>query len=228
LKGFKKYLSNWQGFSVGNIFDKSSQKKKKKTMQQEKENMPEKEMDGFEDVQVEDNTSVENHDASKEKKDKKKHKKDKNTEALEALLLKYDELNDKYLRLFSEFDNFRKRTLKEKIELSKTASEEVITALLPVVDDFDRAIQSLPADENLKSQFEGISLIQSKLHRTLEQKGLAPIEAKGLDFDTDFHEALTNIPAPDPSLVGKVIDVVQNGYTLNGKVIRFAKVVIGS
>lgn len=197
-------------------------------MQQEKENMPEKEMDGFEDVQVEDNLSDENHDVSKEKKDKKKHKKDKNSEALEALQLKYDELNDKYLRLFSEFDNFRKRTLKEKIELSKTASEEVITALLPVVDDFDRAIQSLPDDENLRSQFEGINLIQSKLHRTLEQKGLAPIEAKGLDFDTDFHEALTNIPAPDPSLVGKVIDVVQNGYTLNGKVIRFAKVVIGS
>ncbi len=200
-------------------------------MNEEKVNQEAKDMEDFEDIHIESNDNEAATKASAGKKDKKKHKKDKATElseSLDALQMKYDELNDKYLRLFSEFDNFRKRTLKEKIELSKTASEEVITALLPVVDDFERAIQSLPADETLKSQFEGIMLINAKFNRILEQKGLAEIESKGKDFDTDFHEALTNIPAPEPGLAGKVVDVVQKGYSLNGKVIRFAKVVIGS
>lgn len=227
MKDYRKYLSNWQGKTVGNIFDRLG-RKKMHTMNQDKEHSEERPLEGFEDIQIEDQQKPHDEEHPKDKKDKKKHKKDKSAEELEALQLKYDELNDKYLRLFSEFDNFRKRTLKEKIELSKTASEEVITALLPVVDDFERAVQSLPQDEATKSQFDGIVLIQNKLYRILEQKGLIPIEAKGQDFDTDFHEALTNIPAPDPSLVGKVVDVVQQGYTLNGKVIRFAKVVIGS
>lgn len=200
-------------------------------MNEEKVNQEAKDMEDFEDIHIESNDNEAATKASAGKKDKKKHKKDKATElseSLDALQMKYDELNDKYLRLFSEFDNFRKRTLKEKIELSKTASEEVITALLPVVDDFERAIQSLPADETLKSQFEGIMLINAKFNRILEQKGLAEIESKGKNFDTDFHEALTNIPAPEPGLAGKVVDVVQKGYSLNGKVIRFAKVVTGS
>ena len=159
-------------------------------MNEEKVNQEAKDMEDFEDIHIESNDNEAATKASAGKKDKKKHKKDKATElseSLDALQMKYDELNDKYLRLFSEFDNFRKRTLKEKIELSKTASEEVITALLPVVDDFERAIQSLPADETLKSQFEGIMLINAKFNRILEQKGLAEIESKGKDFDTDFH-----------------------------------------
>lgn len=200
-------------------------------MNEEKVNQEAKDMEDFEDIHIESNDNEAATKVSGGKKDKKKHKKDKATElseSLDALQMKYDELNDKYLRLFSEFDNFRKRTLKEKIELSKTASEEVITSLLPVIDDFERAIQSLPSDETLKSQFEGIMLINAKFNRILEQKGLAEIESKGKDFDTDFHEALTNIPAPEPGLAGKVVDVVQKGYSLNGKVIRFAKVVIGS
>lgn len=197
-------------------------------MNSETSNIDPKDMDGFEDIHIEESEEKASQEKIADKKDKKKQKKDKNSEALEELQLKYDELNDKYLRLFSEFDNFRKRTLKEKIEMSKTASEDVITSLLPVVDDFERAMTSLPTDEAFKSQFEGISLINNKLNKILEQKGLAELPSKGLAFDTDFHEALTNIPSPDPTMVGKVIDVVQKGYTLNGKVIRFAKVVIGS
>lgn len=197
-------------------------------MNQENELNAEKAMDDFEDIRIEEQEKTEDQHDMKDKKDKKKHKKDKLSEELEQLQLKFDELNDKYLRLFSEFDNYRKRTLKEKVELNKTASEEVMLILLPILDDFERAIQNLPKDEALSSQLEGVMLIQNKLLKALEQKGLSMIDARNQEFDTDFHEAITHIPAPDPSLFGKVVDVIQNGYTLNGKVIRFAKVVTGS
>ncbi|MCC7317220.1 MAG: nucleotide exchange factor GrpE [Bacteroidales bacterium] len=189
--------------------------------------MKQEDMEEFEDIHIEEDQK---NDADKtaEKKDKKKNKKDKNNEEVEVLQMKFDELNDKYLRLFSEFDNFRKRTIKEKIEMSKTASEEVITSLLPILDDLERAIANIPSEEQLKSQLEGIQLISNKLNKTLEQKGLTEMQTKNADFDTDFHEALTHIPAPEPALVGKVIDEIQKGYTLNGKVIRYAKVVVGS
>ncbi len=162
----------------------------------------------------------------KTKKASKKAKKEKELEEeLLAAKLKHEELNDKYLRLFSEFDNYRKRTLKERIELSKTATEEVITDLLTVIDDFERALQSIEKD---KAESEGISLIYNKLIKILQQKGLQEIEAKGSEFDTDFHEALTNVPTPDEQMKGKVMDVIQKGYTLNGKVIRYARVVVGA
>lgn len=140
----------------------------------------------------------------------------------------FDTLNDKYLRLFSEFDNFRKRTLKEKIELNKTASEEIITALLPVLDDFERAIIALENEQDVKESLEGILLIYNKFLKTLQQKGLEEMQALHQTFDTDFHEALTNIPASKPELKGKVVDVIQKGYLLHGKVIRFARVVVGN
>ncbi|MBS4058796.1 MAG: nucleotide exchange factor GrpE [Bacteroidetes bacterium] len=162
-----------------------------------------------------------------DKEEKKKVKKDKGSEELENLQVKYDELNDKYLRLFSEFDNFRKRTLKEKIELSKTASEDMITNLLPIIDDFERALQLMPQTEENAKQFEGTNLIYNKLSKTLQQKGLEEITALGETFDTDYHEAITNIPVTDESMKGKVVDVIQKGYNLNGKIIRFAKVVVG-
>lgn len=162
----------------------------------------------------------------KTQKASKKAKKEKELEEeLLAAKLKHEELNDKYLRLFSEFDNYRKRTLKERIELSKTATEEVITDLLTVIDDFERALQSIEKD---KAESEGISLIYNKLIKILQQKGLQEIEAKGSEFDTDFHEALTNVPTPDEQMKGKVMDVIQKGYTLNGKVIRYARVVVGA
>ena len=139
---------------------------------------------------------------------------------------KYNELNDKYVRLYSEYDNYRKRTANEKIELIKTAAEGTISAMLPVLDDFERALPTMEKSED-KSNYEGALLIYNKLKKTLEQKGLEEINANGADFNTDEHEALTQIPAPEESLKGKVIDVIQKGYKLNGKVIRFARVVVG-
>ena len=166
-----------------------------------------------------------------EKKSRKKSlskKKDKDAEKLQELGQKLDEMNDKYLRLFSEFDNFRKRTQKERLELFKTASEDVMVALLPVIDDFERALKAAEengADENTK---EGIELIYNKFSNTLKQRGLESLDSMGQEFDTDFHEAITNIPAPSPELKGKVVDVIEKGYKLNEKVIRFARVVVGN
>ena len=139
---------------------------------------------------------------------------------------KLNELNDKYLRLYSEYDNYRKRTANEKLELTKTAAEKTILALLPVLDDFERALPTMEKDED-KTHYEGIMLIYNKLKRALEQLGLEEIKATGEAFNTDEHEALTQIPAPSEDLKDKVIDVVQKGYKLNGKVIRYARVVVG-
>lgn len=149
------------------------------------------------------------------------------TKQIEILQNNYNEANDKYLRLFSEFDNYRKRTLKEKIELSKTASADIIKALLPIVDDFERAINNFPENES-NSHLEGIRLIYNNLKRMLEQQGLEEIKALGETFDTDFHEAVTHIPAPEEQLKGKVLEVIKKGYSLQGKIIRFAQVIVGS
>ena len=139
---------------------------------------------------------------------------------------KFNELNDKYLRLYSEYDNYRKRTANEKVELIKTAAEGTILALLPILDDFERALPTMEQSED-KTHYEGVMLIYNKLKRTLEQKGLEEIKAVGEPFNTDEHEALTQIPAPSEDMKDKVIDVVQKGYKLNGKVIRYARVVVG-
>jgi len=164
-----------------------------------------------------------------EKKDKQartKHKKDEKFEKLES---DYVTLNDKYLRLYSEFDNYRKRTLKEKIELTKTASSEVMLLILPVLDDFERAIKAFEISADSTDALKhGIILIFNKFMNILIQQGLEQIKTVGEDFNTDFHEAITNIPAPTPEQKGKVIDEVEKGYLLNGKVIRYAKVVVGS
>lgn len=141
---------------------------------------------------------------------------------------KCQDLNDKFLRLYSEFDNYRKRVIKEKAELSKNASEEMITSLLPTLDDFERAISSFDKVDTVEPLKEGTLLIYNKLKNSLLQKGVAETEAMGLPFDTDFHEAIANVPAPTEDLKNKIIDVTQKGYTLNGKVIRFAKVVVGN
>lgn len=137
------------------------------------------------------------------------------------------ELKDKHLRLFSEFDNYRKRTTKERIELFKTAHSDLIQDLLPVLDDFDRAIKSFDDAKDIDSVKEGVLLIYNKMIGTLDKKGLKCMEAQGKEFDTDYHEAITEIPAPTEDLKSKVVDVVEKGYTLNDKVIRFAKVVVG-
>jgi len=139
------------------------------------------------------------------------------------------ELNDRFLRLYSEFDNYRKRTLKEKLDLSKTASAEVITKLLPVLDDFERAIKAFEsnaeADEALK---EGIFLIFNKFYTILNQLGLEQMKTLGEVFNTDFHEAITNVPVTNPEQKNTVIDEIEKGYLLNDKVIRYAKVIVGN
>ena len=134
---------------------------------------------------------------------------------------------DKFLRLFAEFENYKRRTTKERIELFSTASQDVIQALLPVLDDFDRAIVELSKHEESELS-KGVELIKNKLNNTLQQKGLSLVEVhKGDDFNADNHEAVTQIPAPTDDLKGKIIDVIEQGYKLGEKVIRFPKVVIG-
>ncbi len=140
---------------------------------------------------------------------------------------RYAELNDKYLRLYSEYDNYRKRTNKERIELIGSASADVLKDLLPVMDDFERAILNNETAEDLDAIKEGVKLIYEKFKNTLSNKGLKALESKGKDFDSEFHEAIANVPAPDKKMVGKVVDDVEKGYLLNDKVIRYAKVVVG-
>ncbi len=147
---------------------------------------------------------------------------------IKELEAKVAEANEKHLRLFSEFDNYRKRTARERIELSKNASEEMITALLPVVDDLERASTLAAGEAKGDAMAEGITLIYNKLKAILNQKGLEEINAVGEDFNTDFHEAITHIPAPEKNQKGKVVEVIQKGYMLNGKVIRFARVVVAN
>lgn len=137
------------------------------------------------------------------------------------------ELNDKYLRLSAEFDNYRKRTLRERMELTKTAAESVLLSILPVVDDFERAMHSIEQGMDFEATKEGILLIYNKFQEFNKQNGISEIEAVGQTFNTDLHEALTKIPAPSEELKGKIVDVIQKGYYLNDKVIRFAKVVVG-
>lgn len=138
------------------------------------------------------------------------------------------EANDKYVRLYAEFDNFKRRSAKERIDFLQSAGKDVISDLLPTIDDFDRAIKAAEGTDNVDSIREGIILISQKLKKTLELKGLKAMESINQPFDADLHEAVTKIPAPTDDLKGKVIDEVEKGYFLNDKVLRYAKVVVGS
>ncbi len=146
----------------------------------------------------------------------------------EKLRADLSEANDKYLRLYAEFDNYKRRTTKERIDLLQTAGKDVLQSLLPVLDDFERALKSMESASDVASVKEGINLVHSKLKNILIQKGLKEMESIGSAFDADLHEAITNIPAPSDEMKGKVIDEVEKGYFLNDKVIRFAKVVVGN
>lgn len=146
---------------------------------------------------------------------------------IELLQEENDKLNDKFLRLYSEFDNFRKRTAKEKIELIKSAGEGIMKDMLPIIDDFKRAMAhnlEVTDEDSLK---EGFQLIFNKFYKTLEAKGLKSVDSKGEVFNADIHEAITKIPAPDKSMKGKVVDVIEEGFYLGDKIIRYPKVVIG-
>jgi len=171
--------------------------------------------------QVQEKLSQEEEVEEEEEKEEEEPKKEPTAEE------KLAELQDRYLRLTAEYDNFRKRTLKEKIDLQRSANENLLNALLPVADDFDRGLQSVDEAKDIEAVKEGFKLISGKFHAFLTQQGVKEIDAKKKAFDTDVHEAITKIPAPSKKLKGKVVDVVQKGYMLNEKVLRYAKVVIG-
>lgn len=171
--------------------------------------------------------------AAKASESKKKCKSSKKESAEDALKARVDDLKsqldkkaDEYLRLMAEFDNFRRRTAKERLELVATAGEDVIKGLLPVLDDCERAMAVLRDSDAMAAAKEGTELIYNKLVDYLKSRGLTEIETKDKPLDTDFHEAVAQIPSPDETKKGLIYDVVQKGYMLNGKVIRFAKVVV--
>lgn len=149
----------------------------------------------------------------------------------EDSIIKYEkeiaELKDKYVRLYAEFDNFKRRTSKERSDLFKTANKEVLIALLPVLDDLERAQKSFVEAKDITPIKEGISLISSKFKNVMAQQGLTEMKTIGQPFDSEFQEAITNVPAPNENMKGKVIDEMEKGYLLNDKVIRFAKVIVG-
>ena len=165
--------------------------------------------------------------AKSKKRSKKLSKEDKLKLEVEELNIQIAELKDKYLRLFAEFDNYKKRTIKEKVDLMKTAAQDTMSALLPVLDDFDRAKQAAEGDSTVHFDDEGVMLVYNKLYSSLNQKGLQPMESTGEEFDPEFHEAITEIPAPTEDMKGKIIDTIEKGYLLKDKIIRHAKVVVG-
>lgn len=175
------------------------------------------------EVKQEKVTEEVNSEKCKKDKDKKKNKckADETAEKLQEMGEKLAEMNDKYVRSVAEFENYRKRTNLEKADLILNGGKDVIKAILPIVDDIERALQAM-TDENAK---EGVTMIYNKLMQTLQQKGLKPIEAKGQKFDENLHEAVTQVPAPTPEAKGTVLEVVEKGYFLNDKVLRYAKVV---
>jgi molecular chaperone GrpE len=149
------------------------------------------------------------------------------TDELTKLKSEIEELKDKYLRLYSDFDNYKRRTTKERIDLFKMAGQDVLKSLIPVMDDFERAEKAFETSTDSASLAEGVKLVSSKLRSTLEQQGLKSYSSIGENFDADLHEAITKIPAPSEDFKGKIVDEVEKGYKLQDKVIRFAKVIIG-
>ena len=158
----------------------------------------------------------------------KRSKQDDLQNQIDELTSNVEKEKDQFLRLFAEFENYKKRTSKERLELFKTASQEVVTALLPIVDDFERALTEMEKSEN-EDQTQGVKLIYNKLTDTLQNQGLVKMEVgQGDDFDAELHEAITQITAPDDKLKGKIVDVVVTGYKLGEKIIRYPKVVVGN
>ena len=189
-------------------------------------------------MEIEEKVAQEVPEKEEVKESKKAQKQDKKTTVLEQkikeleaqneeLTQKNGEAKDNYLRLMADFDNFRRRSSESQLKLVSSASADVIKGLLPVLDDFERALKMLRESEESASSVEGTELIYNKLMAYLKTKGLEPMEAKGLPFDTDRHEAVAQFPVPDEEMKGKVFDVALTGYLLNGEVLRYAKVVVG-
>ena len=150
------------------------------------------------------------------------------TEEVNEWEKKYNSINDSYLRLMADFDNYRKRTIKEKADLIKNAGERIIVDFLPIVDNFERALESMKTAEDVDAVRQGVELIYNQVMSMMKANGVAVIETKEVPFDTEFHEAITTIPAPTPELKDKIVDCTTKGYTMNEKVIRHAKVVVGA
>lgn len=197
----------------------------KDTSKSKKEELEEKDLETKVEQPVEEKEVKEEPKA--EKKEKKKSAKEKKADEIEELGAKLQDINDKYMRLSAEFDNYRKRTLKEKMELTKSAGEKILVNVLPVMDNFERALQSIDEAKDVEALKEGVHLIYNNFKDFISQNGVKEIEAINKEFDTDIHEAITKIPAPSEDMKGKVVDCVEKGYTLNEKVIRFSKVVVG-
>lgn len=187
--------------------------------------MDEKKVNSQDLDDIENVDTNENPQSSKKTKEKSSDKKLK--EEIKILNQKNEELADKYLRIVAEYDNYRRRTAKEKIEIGDTVKSSVLLCFLPIVDDMDRAMKFVNEDKENDVTADGVRLIYSKFHEFLKSQGVEEIDALGKDFDTDLHEAVTKYEVEDPEMAGKVIDVIQKGYTLNGKVMRFSKVVVG-
>ena len=199
------YLWQFDGFRALAAFLKKGRREKKHEMNHEENNELENEQELGQEQQEMDNAEE--------------------TEA--KIVDDAAEWKDRYTRLYAEFDNFRKRTQRERIDLIRTASGDIISAMLPVLDDFERAIKANEMSEDHAALKEGFVIIHNKMRNILEMKGLKPMDSMGQTFDTEYHEAITNIPAPSDDLKGKVVDVVEKGYFINENVLRYAKVVVG-
>lgn len=194
--------------------------KENKEMNEEQVTDKAQEKQEQQETQAEENTAQQSDEQAGEEAPKEEKKEKTDAEKLQ-------DMEDKYLRLVAEYDNYRKRTLREKMELTKSAGADILVNLLPIKDDFERALSHLDSASDLDAVKEGIDLIFTKFSEFLKQRGVKEIEAKEQPFDTDVHEAVTKIPAPSEELKGKVVDVIEKGYTIQDKVIRFAKVVVG-
>jgi molecular chaperone GrpE len=214
-------LKNWQIFWKKKILAFL----KKLTMNKEKENNTQEEAQNLKNEQNQVNQESNNSNEEQQDNSSEENLQEKKIMELQE---QYNTVNDKYLRLYSEFDNYRKRTSKEKLDVINTAGADIISNLLPVVDDFERALKSAESTQDIEALKEGVNLIYQKLLNSLYKKGLEPMKATGEEFDPELHEAITNIPAPSEDMKGKVVDEVEKGYLLNGKVIRYAKVVVGN
>jgi len=197
--------------------------KDRKELEEEQLNVENQAAENTDECPVEETEQKKDGKKHRDKHDRHASKHDDQTEKLQELGEKLAETNDKYVRLYSEYENYRKRTTAEKAELIINGGKDTIKAILPVVDDMERALQAMSDEESAK---EGVQLIYNKLMNILGQKGLKPIEAKGEKFDENLHEAITQFPAADESQKGTVVDVVEKGYYLNDKVLRYAKVVV--
>lgn len=188
----------------------------------------EQEVSEEQEAQVKGEQVEENEGQESKEEEKEREQENEEASAEPTLEEQLGEAKDKYLRLYSEFENFRRRTSKEKLDLISTANKDLMADLLPVLDDFERAMNASEGSEDIKALREGMELIQNKLNKSLQNRGLKKMEVKkGDDFDDEKHEAITQIPA-DKKLEGKIVDVVENGYTLGETVVRFAKVVVGA